>query len=132
MGNYHSLPTRLINFFTHIHNDYIFTRCENLLDHYPAFAIEHFMHGVKKGVISGMSNTILSAVIEKKAICICDDLPIEEKPETYQMMRKLLHINEWEGFSHAGEGKIYDSIRHSDLIEYLLNTNSTSGIRSNV
>lgn len=119
---YFILPKKLMSLLVGLHNDYIFSRCENLLDDYPAYGFEHFVSGIKKGVITGISQTILESVLQRKAVCCCDDLPITDKPESYQILGKTFGIAGWHAFSHDGESCIEDSVREVDLMKYLKKT----------
>ena len=112
------LPGKLLSLVVGLQNDYVFSRCKNLLDYYPAFGIEHFMKGVSKGVITGLSNTIFAALMHKVPICICDPFS-DDRPPNYQTMITELGIDRWKGFSTEGFTAIDDSTREADLIEHL-------------
>ncbi len=116
------LPKRILQYLTRFYNDVIFSRCINLLNDFPPFGIEHFLHGVREGVISGLSNTILMAMVAKKPIYNIDDLPMENRSPNYKTINDKFNIQSWEGFSTEGFKFIDDSVRSADIIEYLLNT----------
>ena len=118
-SKYNMPPDKVLQYCIHLQNEYIFKRCDNLLDKYPAFGFEHFVRGIKKGVITGISQTILESLLQKKPVCVCDDLPLEKKPENYQIIYKVLGISKWKRFSTAGFDKIDDSVWDADLIGYL-------------
>lgn len=111
-------PKKILNLIIGVQNDYIFSRCINLLKHYPAFGIEHFLRGVSKGVITGLSNTIFVALMHKVPIYICDPF-MDERSANYQTMIREFGIDRWEGFSTEGFDLIDDSTRNADLIKYL-------------
>lgn len=119
---YTYLPNIMIRLFIYLQNDYIFIRCENLLDKYPGFGIEQFVPGVKKGIITGLSHTIISALIEKKPVYNIDDLPLNGRPENYRKIVDTFGVRDWQGFSSQGFDKIEQSLREADLIKYLKET----------
>jgi len=118
---FNSLNNRIFNFLNGIQNSYIFSRCENILDNYPAFGIEHFMKGVSKGIITGLSNSIFVALMHRVPVCVCDT-GMGKMPKNYQIMIKELRINVWEKFSEDGFDFIDDSSRNADLIQFLKNS----------
>ena len=117
------LPGRLINLFILIQNEYVFQRCNNLLEHYPAFGLEHYLRGVSKGLITGLSNSIFGALMHKVPICNCDP-GLYERPANYQTMIDKFGVDKWNGFSTEGFDLIDDDIRDADLIKYLKKVSS--------
>ncbi len=111
-------PDFLLNIFSRLQNDYIFYRCKNLTDEYPAFGIEHFMCGLKEGVITGMSNVILLALVLKKKVYAVLSSDSELKG-TYRLMAETFGIREWDKFSSCGFSKIPESVRESDIVKFL-------------
>ena len=118
---FNPIINRIFNFLNSTQNSYIFSRCENLLDNYPAFGIEHFMKGVSKGIITGLSNSIFVALMHRVPVCVCD-YGMDEMPENYQIMIKKFRINTWKKFSEDGFDLIDDSSRNADLIQFLKNS----------
>mgnify|MGYP001177552637 CR=1 FL=1 len=114
------LPKKLINYFIAMQNDYVFKRCTNLLEHYPAFGLEHYLRGVSKGLITGLSNAIFVALMHKVPICICDP-GLGERPANYKTIIKKFGVDKWNGFSTEGFDLIDDNIRDADLIQFLRN-----------
>jgi len=121
-SSYERLPNRLLKYIIYLHNDYIFSRCENLLDKYASFGIEHFLSGIRKGIITGLSNTIVLALIAKKPVYNADDLPLDDKPDTYRIIVEKFGVKQWKGFSSDGFGLIGESVRTADLMDYLEST----------
>ena len=119
---YSFLPGKILQAFIFLHNDYIFKRCHNLKDDYPPFGFEHFARGIEKGLITGISQTISEALLQKKKVCICDDLPLDNKPATYRLIVETLGLVTRKEFSTQGIDKIDESVRSADLIQYLKET----------
>ncbi len=119
---YQLLPDKIISRITAIHNDYIFYRCDNLLNEYPGFGIEHFIHGIKKGLITGLSTSIIYAMFEKKPVYLCDNPLKKDIPKSYELMNTMFNMSQWKGFSDEGFSGFNDSDRSADLIEYLRKT----------
>ena len=119
---YRLLPDYVIQKLIVIHNEYIFKRCKNLLDRYPGFGIEHFIHGLKKGLITGLSTSIIYAMFEKKPVCLCDSPQKKDIPESYVVMDKMFAMSRWSGFSELGYDAFSDANRDADIIEYLKRT----------
>lgn len=125
---YQILPDKIMSRITAIYNDYIFYRCDNLLNEYPGFGIEHFIHGIKKGLITGLSTSIIYAMFEKKSIYLCDNPSKKDLPKSYELMNKMFNMSHWKGFSDEGFSGFDDSDRSADLIEYLRKTVKHAGI----
>ena len=100
-------------------NDFIFNRCENLTEKYPNYGIEHFLPFVKKGVISGLSNTIVFSMVMKIPVLCVDDPPFDDRPKNFKIFSRLFEIEKWHGFSCHGFDKIPHSVLQSDFIEQL-------------
>ena len=116
-------PKKIIRLVTYLQNEFIFQRCINILDYYPAFGIEHFLGGISKGVISGLSNTMLVALFLKIPIFNCDPQTNKKtRPYNYQVMVKEFQMDSWRGFSREGFHFIDENTRKADLIKYLKNS----------
>ena len=102
-----------------VQNDFIFNRCENLTEKYPNYGIEHFLPFVKKGVISGLSNTIVYSMAMKIPVLNVDDYSIDDRLENYEKFYRLFEIEKWHGFSCHGFDKIPHSVFQTDFIEQL-------------
>jgi len=113
------LPRMISSCLMRVQNDFIFNRCENLAEKYPNYGIEHFLPFVKKGVISGLSNTIVFSMAMKIPVLNVDDFPIDDRPENYKIISRLFEIEKWHGFSCHGFDKIPHSVFQSDFIEQL-------------
>jgi len=116
-----SLKKRIFSLVNSFQNSYIFTRCENILDNYPAFGIEHFMKGVSKGIITGLSNSIYVALMHKVPVCVCDS-DVSERQKNYKIMIEKFRVNSWKNFSEEGFELIDESVRNADLIHFLSNS----------
>jgi len=119
---YRFLPDKVLNRFVLLHNTYIFKKCENLLDTYPAFNLEFFARGIQKGLITGLSQSIIEALLHKVPVCICDDSPLEGKSRNYRLIIEAFGLSKRLEFSTDGIDKIDESMRNADLIEFLKNT----------
>jgi hypothetical protein len=113
------LPRIISSCLMRVQNDFIFNRCENLTEKYPNYGIEHFLPFVKKGVISGLSNTIVCSMVMKIPVLNVDDFPIDDRPENYKIISRLFEIEKWHSFSCHGFDKIPHSVFQSDFIEQL-------------
>ena len=117
------LPRIISSCLMRVQNDFIFNRCEKLSEKYPNYGIEHFLPFVKKGVISGLSNTIVSSMVMKIPVLNVDDFSIDDRPENYnenyKIISRLFEIEKWHGFSCHGFDKIPHSVFQSDFIEQL-------------
>lgn len=119
---YDGVPLRILREINPLQNAYILGCSRNLLDEYPGFGIEHFMPGVRRGVITGLSATICEALYEKIPTYNIDPLPIETRPPTYQMLYRSYGISTWKGFmTDTAFATIADSARQGDLLEVLKN-----------
>ena len=95
---YQFLPRKIIKLIIALQNEYIFKRCENLLERYPPFGIEQFIHGIKKGLITGISLSVIEAAMQSKLICRCDDLSFKNKPLPYNYIIKILNLHKCNTF----------------------------------
>ena len=118
---YKFLPSRSIRLVNQLINYYIFNSYNNLLDKYPGFGIEHFIHGIKHGLITGLSSSIIYARYEKKQVCVVDEYD-DEMSESYKLINKHFGIKHQNQFSENGYDAFTENNRESDLFEYLMSS----------
>jgi hypothetical protein len=114
---YSFFPNIILTRLSRFLNDYIFTRCKNLLDEFPGFGIEHYIPHVK-GIITAPSASINTALYEEVPVYICDVVD-DKTPPSYKIMYDLYGMEEWKDFSSLGFSKISDSSRKASIIESL-------------
>jgi hypothetical protein len=69
------VPRRIIRIMTTLMLFFIFHRGDNLLKNYPGYGIEHFIHGIKEALITGISNSVVLARLEGKDLIFVGEKP---------------------------------------------------------
>ena len=111
---------KIIRAFNLFQNQYVFQRCINLLNYYPSFGIEQFVPFVKKGVITGVSNTLLLSIFFRVRYCLCDSM-LSDRDGNYKVLIESFNLKyENNGFSDDFTS-ITENNRNKDMIEIILN-----------
>ncbi len=113
------IPEGILGKVTAVAHELAARRCVNVLERYPGFGLEHFIAGVRKGVITGLSNLVWEALYQRKPVFNADHMPPGDRPFNYPIMVERYAMHEWHGFSTRGFSTIGDSARRADLIGYL-------------
>ncbi|MSR78238.1 MAG: hypothetical protein EXS63_08470 [Candidatus Omnitrophica bacterium] len=116
------LPDNILVLVIYLHNAYIFKRGSNFIAEYPNWGLQHFMGGIKKGLITGQTNLVWEALKMRVPVYNCSDLTTSNAPQSYRLPIASFGIPCCEGelnFNELEFQKIKESVRNSNFIKTL-------------
>lgn len=116
------LPLSVVAQFAGIQNAYIIKKTRPFPEDLPRFGLQHYMKGIRKGLITGQTNLVWEALKMKIPVYNCSELTAANSPEDYQIPVRSYGTPCCYGkltFDSRVFNKISDKVRKADLICYL-------------
>jgi|GEM_PF-6936667 len=112
------LPLGIIWKMFWLQNACVFSRTKDVLAEYPGFGIEHFIPGVRLGVITGLGSTMWETAFQRVPIELINTQDPNKLHSNYQLLREFFRYDSWKGFvTEEAYNRISPSARAGDLMK---------------